>query len=185
MNEIPKLDLIGCWKFWGKFRLCPHAQTFFLHKVKASFRCPWEIINVFFSCNFFTFFLYIWVETEIPVWCFSRIQAFTSYSTSTHIGGFPHIAFCPGIWRNFASCCLHNWMTLSGGGSPKCLSAALLTCFLAYLITFSLKLAVYKNYFDIFQGIFQKFLLSEVYEGKCCAVHPMVIKSVSPVLSTG
>lgn len=51
---------------------------------------------------------------------------------------------------------------------------ALLPCFLAHLITFSLKLAVYKNHFDIFQEIFQYFL-----PPKYCTVHLMVIKSAS------
>ena len=54
--KFQNLILMGCWKFLDKFHSCPHSQTFSLHKVKAPFRCPWEIINVLFSCNPFTFF---------------------------------------------------------------------------------------------------------------------------------
>lgn len=148
--KYQNLILTGCWKFLGKFRSCPHVQTS-LHKVKAPFRGPWEIIDVFFSWNCFIFFSYILFETEISVRCFSRIRAFTSCSTSGYFGGFPHITFCPGIQKSFASCCLHNLVTLSGGGGRKYLSAGSVACFLAYLITFSLKLAVRENHFDIFQ----------------------------------
>ena len=55
--KFQNLILIDCWKFGGKFHSCPQAQTYSLYKVKAPFRCPWEIINVFLSCNPFTFFL--------------------------------------------------------------------------------------------------------------------------------
>lgn len=48
--KYQNLILTGCWKFLGKFHSCPHVQTS-LHKVKAPFRGPWEIINVFFSCR--------------------------------------------------------------------------------------------------------------------------------------
>ena len=107
--KFQNLILIGCWKFGGKFHSCPQAQTYSLYKVKAPFRCPWEIINVFShavllpSCT-------ILVETEIPFWRCSRILVFASCPTSSHFGGFPRLAFFwSGIWRSFSSCCLTIW----------------------------------------------------------------------------
>ena len=132
--KFQNLILIGCWKFGGKFYLCPHAQTFSLHKVKTPFRCPWDITSVLCVCAILSpNSCIILVQTENPVWHHSRIQVLTSCSTSGHFGGFPRIAlFCLGIWRSVSSCCLHSLMALSMGGGPECLSAALLPCFLAY-----------------------------------------------------
>ena len=99
--KFQNLIIIGCWKFGGKFHLCLRAQTFSLHKVKAPFRCSWEILNVFFSCNPFTFFLYHLGQNRDPSLTLLQNPGL-HLLTSTWFGSLLLIAFfCLVIWRTF------------------------------------------------------------------------------------
>lgn len=145
----------SCCKSLGKFCPCLYAQNLSFHKVKATFRCPWEIINFSIPCCYFTLFLYHFSQNRGPLLHCSRIQVLTSHSTIGH-------------WRISSHCfllCLHlkklSFMfpllsdKLSLGGHTQCLLAALFPCSLKYLITVSFKLDVHIYYFEMSQEVFQ------------------------------
>ena len=133
--KFQNVILTGCWKIWGKFCSCPHAQTFSLHKVKAPLRCPWEIISVFFLCNPFTFFLYHLGWNRHPSATLPQNLGLHLMLYLQPLWRFPlHCLFLSWPLKSLSSCYLYNLLTLSMGGGPKGLSAALSPCFLAYLI---------------------------------------------------
>ena len=133
--KFQNLILIGYWKFLRKFRSCPNAQTFSLHKVKAPLRCPWEIISVFFLCNPFTFFLYHLGWNRHPSATLPQNLGLHLLLYLQPLWRFPlHCLFLSWPLKSLSSCYLYNLLTLSMGGGPKGLSAALSPCFLAYLI---------------------------------------------------
>ena len=132
-------------------------KTFSSHKVKAPFRYSWEITNVFFSCNPFIFLYHLGQNRDpslIPLW---------------NLGLHLLLHLWP-LWRLPSHYLLLSWhlkklffLLPPQSDDPfyerrfKVSLHSSVAMLFNIFNTFSLKLAVYENCFNIFQGFSNNF----------------------------